>query len=90
MFTVKNLVSPKHHDHFFVTDISYVMGPTGYGLDNLWLLSRGEQLMEFTSDDMTETEACLALDDEELFGLGVVVMATSGNTRMCSKKGKLT
>jgi hypothetical protein len=36
-----------------------------------------------------ETEACLALDDEELLRLGVVVVAAARDARMRGEKGEL-
>src|SRR5690606_37355503 len=89
VFTIKDFVSPQHHDHLVLAYVGDVMRPTRDSFANFRPLSGGEHFVELTSQDMPKTETGLALDDQEFFRLGMMVMPTTGNTGMSRKKGEL-
>lgn len=87
---IKDLVSPEHDDHFVLPDVGDVVRPSGHGFYDFCLAAISQQLIGFTRIHMAELEAGLPLDDEEFLGLGVVVVAATGNARLGGKEGELT
>jgi hypothetical protein len=64
VFTIENFISPKHHYHFFVTDVGDVVSPARDGFDNLRRLTCGEQFIKITSHDLAKAKACLPFNNQ--------------------------
>src|SRR5271166_3383134 len=82
MVLIKDLISPKHRDHIPGSDILYRMRVSRRNVDHLKGLAENPVLDYFWVFDMTHPDNALAFDDQELFGLQVMVVVPAGDARL--------
>ena len=86
---IEDLARPEHHDQGAVSYIGYVVCPTGHRLNHAGLFGGHDDLVLLTGHDMTKAKAGAPFHHEEFLALRMMVVPSTGDSRMRSEKGKL-
>ena len=86
----KYLIGPKHNNQFIATNVGYIMTPTRHCLDDPGLVTVGLQVVHLVSEHVSKTKKGVALDDQKLFGFGVVVVPAPCDAGVRREKAELT